>query len=147
LIPYVPQGVKDQFGDAVSWADLIVLAGTMGVEAAGGAMVESLPFCPGRTDAADGAGLKELQPLLTGQEKDANWVKLRFNQMGLTLREAVALFGGLATASELIVHTVFVEVVDPAAASNAALLPLTKLLGTRGFLLCVPKYLLLFTLQ
>ena len=41
--------VKRKFGDKLSWADLIVLAGT-------DALAPGSPFCGGRTDATDGEG-------------------------------------------------------------------------------------------
>jgi catalase (peroxidase I) len=47
------QPVKDSFGDALSWADLISLAGTTALEELMGSAV-MLPFCGGRTDASAG---------------------------------------------------------------------------------------------
>ncbi len=42
--------IKDRYGAALSWADLMVLAGTEAVRAGG---AEGVRFCPGRVDAAD----------------------------------------------------------------------------------------------
>ena len=57
--------VKDAFGDALSWADLIALAGTVALEGAIGN--GPISFCGGRTDAlmADG-GSDELEPRVIG---------------------------------------------------------------------------------
>ena len=56
--------VKEQFGDALSWADLIALAGTVSLEDAGAAPMR---FCGGRTDlvAYDG-GSDDLEPRVVG---------------------------------------------------------------------------------
>ena len=48
-------------GWALSWADLIVFAGQVALEQAGAA---PLRFCPRRTDASDGSGSQNLQPML-----------------------------------------------------------------------------------
>lgn len=45
----------------LSWADLIVLAGTTAVEQ-GAADADGYKFCGGRTDAADAAGTEHLAP-------------------------------------------------------------------------------------
>jgi hypothetical protein len=52
------ESVKTSF-PAVSYADLIVLAGQTAVEAAGGTAMQ---FCAGRTDAFDAAGSAKLEP-------------------------------------------------------------------------------------
>ena len=56
-------GLQDELGAPLSWADLIALAGTVAVEKASG---KSLPFCGGRTDAADGEGSVDLEPKISG---------------------------------------------------------------------------------
>ena len=53
------QPVYDALKGAVSFADIIVLAGNVAVEMAGG---PDLPFCPGRVDADDGESVQELGP-------------------------------------------------------------------------------------
>lgn len=91
------QPVKDAHPD-ISWADLIVLAGTVAVEQAAGVVpaggeVVGKPFgfCPGRTDADSGAGTEHLAP------RNYKTRDLAFKDnavvMGLTAREAVALAG------------------------------------------------------
>ena len=44
--------IQEQYADQVSWADLIVYAGSVAVEEAG---APEVPFCPGRVDAEEGA--------------------------------------------------------------------------------------------
>lgn len=82
--------IYKEFAD-LSWADLIVYAGTMALEAKG---APKMPFCPGRTDAADGAGSENLEPWSTGAFDDtlAN-LKHAMTITGLSLRESVALMG------------------------------------------------------
>jgi len=53
------QPVYDALKGAVSFADIIVLAGNVAVEMAGG---PDLPFCPGRVDAEDGVTEQDLSP-------------------------------------------------------------------------------------
>lgn len=56
--------VKEQFGDPLSWSDLIALAGTVALEDAGAPPME---FCGGRVDAPvyDG-GSDNLEPRVIG---------------------------------------------------------------------------------
>eukprot|EP01013_Petalomonas_cantuscygni_P024150 TRINITY_DN4572_c0_g1_i1.p1 TRINITY_DN4572_c0_g1~~TRINITY_DN4572_c0_g1_i1.p1 ORF type:complete len:853 (+),score=190.70 TRINITY_DN4572_c0_g1_i1:149-2560(+) len=63
--------VKDTLPDSVTWADLITLAGTVAAErAANTAQAQAdassedvtIPFCAGRSDAADGAASAFLEP-------------------------------------------------------------------------------------
>ena len=52
--------IKQEFGATLSWADLIILAGSTALELAGNI---SLPFCTvGRVDAEDGGGWQFLYP-------------------------------------------------------------------------------------
>jgi len=51
--------VYEQFKGQASFADIIVLAGNVAVEKAGGPV---LPFCPGRVDAEDGVTEQDLSP-------------------------------------------------------------------------------------
>ena len=71
---------------AVSWADLIVAAGTVALEDAG---VLTLPFCAGRTDA-DAPSAIAMRPGPTFAARGAE-VRAYLAATGLTLREWVAL--------------------------------------------------------
>ena len=82
------QPIKDQFGDGLSWSDLIVLAGNVAIAHGGG---PSMPFCPKRTDASDGDGWK---PIAFGNDKYPKTVNglIEINsRRGLTNKELVAL--------------------------------------------------------
>eukprot|EP00937_MAST-01D_sp_MAST-1D-sp2_P004428 g4428.t1 len=82
-------------GGALSWADLIALAGTVALEQAG---APSMPFCGGRTDAADGVGSQYLArsalPIETADQL-VGAAKL----MNLTAREYTALHGRFAVGN------------------------------------------------
>jgi len=84
--------VKARFGHSLSWADLIVLAGTVALEEGG---APPLPFCPGRADAAEGGEASEhLEPVVSDRAP-ATVALLReaIARSGLTTREWVALSG------------------------------------------------------
>ena len=84
----VLQSVKDIYGDNLTWADLIVFAGTLALEEASGM---SYAFCGGRSDATEGSGSEFLNmlnyPDLISEFND------RTILMGLTKRQSVALQG------------------------------------------------------
>ena len=88
-------GVKREFGEALSWADLIVLSGNVALEKAGG---RAMPFCGGRTDATEGTKSDTfLKPRVTGGSEDKiEIVKDYARVMGMTLTEYAALHGRLA---------------------------------------------------
>ncbi|CAE8656356.1 unnamed protein product [Polarella glacialis] len=91
--------VKARFGDALSWSDLIILAGTVAVEEAGGL---PMSFCGGRTDATDGSGSENLAPRLSpGPGTDLAFLVDGMKVMGLTRREFVALVGGGHTLGQM----------------------------------------------
>lgn len=95
------QGVKDKYGDSLSWADLIVLAGNTGLEdaASKAGVVLILPFEGGRSDQEPtnaNPTPEYLESRLTGGQSDdtIDIMKDTMNIMGLTVREYVALIGG-----------------------------------------------------
>ena len=104
--------VYDQFNDngfSLSWADLIVLAGTVALEEAVDVSKRSttarkphddLDFCGGRTDASDGKGSNFLPPngnySLTVSE-----MKAVARQLGLSHDQAVALSARLRSPSQM----------------------------------------------
>lgn len=88
--------VKQQFGDNLSWADLIVFAAQVALEQTPG--LSSLIFCPGRTDATDGAGAEFLSPTLNASASIDD-MQQRRNIMGLTNRELVVLSARLRSSS------------------------------------------------
>ena len=108
---HVLEGVKADFGKPVSLADLIVLAGNVGVEQAakaGGFDYISVPFAPGRGDASqdqtDASSFDVLEPMADGFR---NYQKIEYSisaeelfldkaqLMTLTAPEMTVLLGGL----------------------------------------------------
>lgn len=84
--------IKSSYGDGLTWADLIVLAGNVALEQAGG---NTMTFCGGRSDADDGAGSEDLSPTLSGETTDKlGALKEFYFTKGLTAREMTALQGG-----------------------------------------------------
>jgi catalase-peroxidase len=82
--------VKNKFGDGLSWADLIVLAGNVAAKSRGAP--QDLPFCPGRTDASDGTGWEMLGDRgYDDHPKTVQDVVDRNDLRGLTDQEYVAL--------------------------------------------------------
>jgi L-ascorbate peroxidase len=89
----------------VSWADLIQMAGAVGIEHAGGPKldmkygrkdVSGPEGCPGRQSrgTADNAGLPDIQPPFACGAKDpATHLRNIFNRMGFDDRDIVALSG------------------------------------------------------
>merc|ERR1719367_1862403 len=60
--------IKEEFGPALAWADLIILAANTALELAGHI---SIPFCGvGRVDAEDGSGWQFLYPRVSGQSNE-----------------------------------------------------------------------------
>lgn len=84
--------IKDRFGSRLSWADLIVLAGTVAIEEAGG---RPMQFCGGRTDAEEGSGSEYLKPNnISGNFTSVVELKESMKIMGLSNREMTVLIGG-----------------------------------------------------
>ena len=95
------QPIKTKYGDSLTWADLIVLAGTTAlIDAASKAGVTvSIPFIGGRSDAIENEGYripKELEQRIQGGLDTDVSIRMRDAAiiMGLTDREFVALMGG-----------------------------------------------------
>lgn len=90
------QPIKDSFGEGLSWADLIIIAGSAALEDMGGKKVE---VCPGRTDdSAEEAelGSMYLDPTiyLNPEFATASDLKKSMAIMGFTAQEMTVLNGG-----------------------------------------------------
>lgn len=79
--------------DDLSWADLIVIAGTTALEEMG---APEMSFCPGRYDVEDGSGSAYLNEniYLDAEIGTADDIRATMSIMGFTEREIVALNGG-----------------------------------------------------
>jgi len=100
----VLQPIKEDFGEGLSWADLIILAGNTVMEHASGT---SIPFCPGRTDGEEDGGASDfLMPKVSGEFNDTlGAVKEAAHLMGLTQAEFAALNGaGYAIGDRYCAH-------------------------------------------
>lgn len=118
------KSVKDEHNDdregALSWSDLIVLAGQVGLEEAGLSNA-GLEFCGGRTDASDGKGSSFVKPIVTGHfSETATLLREYGTRMGLSMRELVALMGRRSVGEMRVNETGFVGkwTSDPSTLSN-----------------------------
>ena len=80
--------VKKKYGKHLSYADLIVLAGTTAAEEIG---APEMDFCPGRSDAEDGKGWHHLEYGLTDFPATVDAAIELCHRRGQTLKECVAL--------------------------------------------------------
>jgi len=90
------QPIKNSFGAGLSWADLIIIAGTAALEDMGGREVR---VCPGRSDATAeeaAVGSMYLDPTiyLNPEFANASDLKKSMSIMGFTAKEMTVLNGG-----------------------------------------------------
>jgi len=110
--------IKEKYPD-LSWSDLIVLAGNIAVESAGG---KKMKFCGGRTDASDGKGSEFLAP----RKYEPATVSVRDDMevKGLSARQMVALAGRPSDMGDEMSNNFFkmllLETEDMAASSRSA---------------------------
>jgi len=86
--------IKYKFGNALSWGDLIVLAGSVAIEEMGGPQMD---FCGGRVDAYEGYSIEELNVnmiYVNAGNTSAADVREKFGKMDMNDQETVALIGG-----------------------------------------------------
>jgi len=85
---------KYKYGNALSWGDLIVLAGSTAIEEMGG---PEMDFCGGRVDAYEGYSIEELNVnmiYVNAGNTSAADVREKFGEMDMNDQETVALIGG-----------------------------------------------------
>jgi len=85
---------KFKYGNALSWGDLIVLAGNVAIEEMGG---PEMDFCGGRVDAYEGYSIEELDVTMiyvNAGATSADDVREKFEKMDMNDQETVALIGG-----------------------------------------------------
>lgn len=83
--------VKTKFGDNLSWADLIVLAGNTALEKLG---APKLPFCGGRTDATEAGSAGVMEPRLNDDLSNTlDDLQETALLLGVSPREFTALMG------------------------------------------------------
>jgi len=85
---------KFKYGNALSWGDLIVLAGSVAIEEMGG---PEMDFCGGRVDAYEGYSIEELDVSMiyvNAGATSADDVREKFEKMDMNDQETVALIGG-----------------------------------------------------
>jgi len=81
--------IKEKYGEGLSWADLIVAAGTVACKNRGAP--KDMSFCPGRSDASDGSGWDSLESMNADPPKTIDDVEDRVALRGLSKKEYVAL--------------------------------------------------------
>jgi catalase-peroxidase len=106
----VLEGIKAGFNGTISLADLIILAGSVGIEKAAqdAGHAVSVPFTPGRTDATQAqTDAESFEPLEPRAEGFRNYLSVRFSVpteellidraqlLGLSAPEMTVLVGGL----------------------------------------------------
>jgi len=85
---------KFKYGNALSWGDLIVLAGSVAIEEMGG---PEMDFCGGRVDVYEGYSIEELDVTMiyvNAGATSADDVREKFEKMDMNDQETVALIGG-----------------------------------------------------
>jgi catalase (peroxidase I) len=90
----VLEPIKEKYGSALSWADLIVLSGTVAIKEMGG---PEPAFCGGRMDDSDGSASMALNTSMIYVDAGAATaadIRKAFTQMGMDDREAIALIAG-----------------------------------------------------
>ena len=91
--------VKEQFGAALTWADLIVLAGTVALETA--LPNQRIGFCKGRSDATEDYPRGILHPKGNWSLNNSKAWKFEAATLGLTIPEYVALSGRIRSPGQL----------------------------------------------
>lgn len=81
--------IKDKYGRGLSYADLIVLAGTVAADRILG--VGPLKFCPGRTDAIDGSAWVGISYGIEDTPKSVNQIMELIDRRGQSHEDYVAL--------------------------------------------------------